>query len=257
MLVFLAASWWGLAQREKMGSTVSALSAAFAVLVKGLPLFFLPVYLKRWGLLRSTLFGFTVVAFLFFFAQGAGWGIAGAPDGRGLFGAVRIYTAEWEFNSGIYQWLARLVTPGVSRAFSIIMPMMAGVLLGWLAFRTQVDDSSVAASLWFIRASALPYFLYLLLAPTVHPWYLALLIGWMPFFWNSSGEKFEIRLWIFPVIYWMVFETFTYLSYSGLSAPRGLNWIQLAAYLPLWVMLIWVVRMKGLGFLRLQKEKGK
>jgi GAF domain-containing protein len=53
---------------------------------------------RRWGWPRILVYGGLVVAALLPFAATAGWGLAGPLDGEGLFGAIRIYTAEpWEF----------------------------------------------------------------------------------------------------------------------------------------------------------------
>jgi hypothetical protein len=94
----------------------------------------------------------------------------------------------------------------------------------------------------FIRLAALPFAAYLLLAHTIHPWYLALMLVLLPFFWPAPGENAAIRRWIWPWIYFMFFEAFTYLSYTGIDAPQGLPLIQTAAYLPFWLLIIWSVK---------------
>ena len=93
-----------------------------------------------------------------------------------------------------------------------------------------------------LRQAILPFGLYLLLTPTVHPWYLTLVLALLPFYWPAPGEALAIRRWLWPWVYFMFFEAFTYLVYSGMSAPTGLVWIQTAAYLPFWGLLLWASR---------------
>jgi hypothetical protein len=61
----------------------------------------------------------------------------------------------------------------------------------------------------------------------------------LPFFWPAPGEQPAVSRWIWPWIYFMFFEAFTYLSYTGIEAPPGLPLIQTAAYLPFWLLILW------------------
>lgn len=92
-----------------------------------------------------------------------------------------------------------------------------------------------------MRLAILPFGLYLLLTPTVHPWYLSLVLALLTFCWPAQGESAATRRWIWPWVYFMFFEGFTYLAYSGISEPvgDGLALISTAGYLPLWGLLVW------------------
>jgi hypothetical protein len=238
---------------SKNGLTLSALALAGAVLVKGMPLLAAPVFIRRWGLGRVILFGVGVALPLVIFAAGAGWGLSGEADGRGVFGALRIYAASWTFNSGLYLILEKLLSPTAARLISVVFPAGLGLLLGWKAWRgsSSLDPENLsdihhgAGIRRLVRWSALPLWVYLILAPTVHPWYLTLVLALLPFFWQAPGEDAAVQRWIYPWVYFMVFEAFTYLSYIGLSAPDSLEWIQLAGYLPFWTLLIWAGFSKG------------
>jgi hypothetical protein len=174
-----------------------------------------------------------------------------------VFGAVRIYSSDGEFNSGLYYWIARLLTPSAARLLAVAAPALLGLVLGWQAW--QLADSppggSPAADRALVRWAALPFGLYLLLAPTVHPWYLTLVLALLPFFWPAEGEAPAVGRWIWPWVYFTFFEAFTYLAYSGLSEPAGLALIRTAGYLPLWGLLIWATH--GLQTLDLSPVNGK
>jgi alpha-1,6-mannosyltransferase len=244
MVFFLAAAVWALAQSNRLSWSLSALALAAAVLVKGWPLLMAPIFARRWGLTRTALFAAAVLTPLALFAAQVGWGLIGPADGRGVFGAVRIYSVEWEFNSGLYFWLALLVTPTVARLLGLAIPALVGLAAGLLLWRNQdagVDDAAVF-NRRIIRLAALPFAAYLLLAHTIHPWYLALMLVLLPFFWPAPGETAAISRWIWPWIYFMFFEAFTYLSYTGIDAPQGLPLIQTAAYLPFWLLIIWSMK---------------
>ena len=241
MIFFVLAALWGLLHGGRGALALSALALAAGVLVKGWPVLIAPLFVRRWGLWRVLLFGLGVVLPLAAFASGAGWGISGAADGRGVFGAVRIYSAAWEFNSGLYYWIAQLLTPAAARLIALAAPGLLGLAFGWQVGRLGAGSHSDAAAndRSVVRWAALPFGLYLLLAPTVHPWYLTLVLALLPFYWPAQGEGPAIRRWIWPWVYFMFFEAFTYLAYSGVSAPANLALIRTAGYLPLWGLLIW------------------
>jgi hypothetical protein len=241
MVFFVAAALWGLVERSRGGLLLSALALAAGVLVKGWPVLIAPLFVRRWGLGRTILFGLGVVLPLAAFASEAGWGLSGAADGRGVFGAVRIYSAEFKFNSGLYTWFARLLSPAAARLLAVAAPGLLGLVLGWHVWRLKGGrcDDPTGTDRTLLRWAALPFGMYLLLAPTVHPWYLTLLLALLPFFWPALGEGPAVRRWIWPWVYFMFFNAFTYLAYSGISAPDGLDLIRTAFYLPLWGLLVW------------------
>jgi alpha-1,6-mannosyltransferase len=259
MVFFLAAAVWALVSSGRLVLTLSALALAAAVLVKGWPLLMAPLFARRWGLLRTALFVAATLAPLALFAAEAGWGLTGSVDGRGVFGAVRIYSADWEFNSGLYYWLALLLTPTVSRFLGLVVPALVGLAAGlwlWRSDRNSTGDA-VTRNRCLLRLAALPFAAYLLLAHTIHPWYLALMLVLLPFFWPAPGETLTLRRWIWPWVYFMFFEAFTYLTYTGIEAPAGLPLIQTAAYLPFWFLLFWGMRafVSGAGRQRLENAR--
>src|SRR3989304_3084572 len=97
--------------------------------------------------------------------------------GTGLFGALRIYLARWNFNGGLYHWLEALVTgydtegavppgtPGIEIAKAISGIALLAVL-GIVFLKSWRRRDADGSHLWPI-----PLVAYLLLTPTVHPWY--------------------------------------------------------------------------------------
>ena len=239
MLFCLVLALYGLTRGGQCGLILSVFGMGAAVLVKGWPILAVPLLIRRWGIWRTVLFGLSVALPLAVFAASAGWGLVGPADGRGVFGAVRIYSNGWVFNSGLYHWLALLLSPQAARLIAFGVPALAGLLVGWQTRRGKGSNPSelIAETRQLIRWAALPFGLYLVLAPTVHPWYLTLVLVLLPFFWPAPGEDGRTRRWIWPWVYFTLFEGFTYLAYSGVTRPPGLQLIQTAGYMPLWGLL--------------------
>ena len=137
MLFFFALALWGIVSQRPGGLTLSALALAASILVKGWPVLVVPMFIQRWGVKRLILFGLSVAIPLAGFAAGAGWGLIGPPDGQGVFGALRIYAATWNFNSGLYIWIAKMMTADAARLVSVLVPGLAGAFLAWQAWHKQ------------------------------------------------------------------------------------------------------------------------
>jgi alpha-1,6-mannosyltransferase len=250
MVLCLLLAIWGLVNQKPSGRTLSALALSASALVKGWPILAAPLFLRRWGPGRTVLFGISLLLPLALFAAGAGWGLVGPLDGRGVFGALRIYAASWTFNSGLFTWVEKLSGSATARMLAVLVPASASLLLAWLDWRlARVEREGSAgsrdvtlANRRLVRWIAIPFGLYLLLAPTIYPWYLTVVLALLPFLWAGVGEAALCQRWIWPWVYFMFLEAFTYLAYAGLSAPRSLPFIQLAVYLPFWLLLLWAAR---------------
>lgn len=254
MVFFMAAGLWSLVSGKRGGVWLSALAWAAAVLVKGWPILSAPLFASRWGIKRLVLFGLVITIPLALFAVEAGWGFGDTAGGQGVFGAVRVYTTAWKFNAGLYHWLEKGLGATIARWISLLLPGLVGFLLGVKAWFNEVAYQSdlTARNRVLIRWVMLPFSLFLLLTPTVHPWYLALVFVLLPFFWSAPGEDAAIKRWIWPWIYFMFFEAFTYLSYIGITTPTAsLEMIETAAYLPFWGLLIWAGSKRGFEMLAL------
>jgi len=243
MVFFFALALYGLVYQGRWGVSFSVLALAASTLVKGLTILAAPIFIPRWGFWRTILFGVAVVLPSAGFAYGAGWGIFGPADGRGVFGALRIYSTSWYFNSGLFVWIAKMLGDPFARLISFFLPAITGIILGILAWNLEKQkqkniDGPFVYDRTLARWAIIPFGLYLILTPTVHPWYLALILSMLPYVWPGEGENEQVRRWIWPWLYFMFFEAFTYLAYSGIQKPGGLNWIQTIAYLPFWLLMI-------------------
>jgi alpha-1,6-mannosyltransferase len=243
MVFFFSLALYGLVNHTRWGSLYSVLALATSTLVKGWTVIAAPIFIPRWGPWRTALYGLAVALPIVGFAYGAGWGISGPADGRGVFGALLIYSATWYFNSGLFVWIARLAGDQLARLVSILLPGAAGLILGVLSWNLEkpkpgISSCQVRNDRTLVRWTIIPFGLYLIFTPTVHPWYLALVLSMLPYCWPGDGEDEQVRRWIWPWIYFMFFEAFTYLAYSGVQRPGSLNWIQTIAYLPFWILLV-------------------
>jgi alpha-1,6-mannosyltransferase len=195
MICLMMLALWALSAAPRL----SPPALAAATLTKGIPGLLLPVVTWRWGWRRTLIYIGLVIAVLVPFALGAGWGLTGPRNGEGLFGALRIYTAHWNYNGGLYHWLEVTLsgyrTPGAVppeivgeapiRAAKLTMGVILGLVLtvvGWKGRRCN-DDVGL------LRLAVVPLAAYLLLTTTVHPWYVTLVIPLLPFLLPKKDEK--------------------------------------------------------------------
>ena len=198
ILLFTAALWALVAFRSRW---IAVILLAAATLTKGLPLLVLPTLLQRWKGRHLLVYLALVVGVCTLFALEAGWGLTGPLDGRGLFGAMRIYGAYWNYNGGLYHWLEVALSgyrttgavpveevglwPILAAKLIVAALMVATASVVWRAAQRCDDDLAL------LRLAAVPIGVYLLLAPTVHPWYVALILPLLPFLpaENRVGDR--------------------------------------------------------------------
>jgi hypothetical protein len=247
MIFLMVAALWALVVVRSRILSVIALTAA--TLTKGLPLLLLPVVVRRWRWHRAVLYAGLVIAVCVPFALGAGWGLAGPLDGEGLFGALRIYADQWNYNSGVYHWLEVLLsgyrTPGavpleaVGRAPIIAAKSIVTISLGlvlvfvWSKGREGQDDLSL------LRLALIPLAAYLLLATTVHPWYVTLIIPLLPFLPSRPGSSSKTGRFLVPGLLFPAAVALSYLTYLDPDNLREYTLIRLLEYIPLYAALVW------------------
>lgn len=279
MISLVIATFWLLVKanpgshNESKLKTGSVLTMAGATLTKIVPVILMPLMLRRWGWSRLILFGGITVVIAALFTIGAGWGLTGPLDGEGLFGAIRIYAKLWNHNSGIYHWLEVALTGYQTAGAVPVEPQFeAGILLsklitaglaglavlltGWWAWR--IDDPQKAGhetrSLNLLRLAVIPIGAYLLLTPTIHPWYVILIVPFLPFLLPRRSEAPLARSFMWPWVYFTLIVAVSYLSYIDPENPREFAWVRQVEYLPLFVLLAWAVLM---GLWEMIKHKRK
>ncbi len=217
-----------------------------AALTKGLPIIIIPLWLRRWKAAGLIILALLSSAALTVFATGAGWGLFGELDGRGLFGAIRIYSQYWQFNAGPIYKIAELFH-AKKEMIGVIVRLIAGaslvIVLAWSTIKAwrfdQSGEDPARRGRRLIRLSLLPFGAFLLLSPTVHPWYVTILIPFTPFFIPARNDRPRIIYWIIPVTYFSMVVILTYLAYGlGQTAdvPVWFTWVE---YLPLYGLVIW------------------
>ncbi len=244
----------------------SMVTLAAATLTKGLPALMLPVVMWRWGWLRVLVYAGLVVAVSLPFALTAGWGLTGDLDGEGVFGAIRIYAAYWNFNGGLYHWLEVALsgyrTPGavspdvvgwgpIRAARSITGAILGLVLLAvayesWRHTRgTPVPDAAPhsvpgsSCNLAMLRLAVVPPAAYLLLTTTVHPWYVTFLIPLLPFLLPQKEEATHSGRFLWPWIYFSIAVAFSYTIYWDPDNLREYKLVRQVEYIPLYLLLVW------------------
>ncbi len=247
MICLIMASLWLLVVARS--TLFSVISLAAATLTKGLPVLLLPVVIRRWGWPRTIAYAGLVVAVCLPFALRAGWGLTGPLDGDGLFGALRIYTDRWNYNGGLYHWLevalsgystpgavpSEVVGPGPIRAAKFIVVGALGLVLiaVWRLARRCDDDLAL------LRLAVIPPAAYLVLATTVHPWYVTLIIPLLPFLPSREGETSRAARFLLPWLYFAAAVPLSYLTYLDPTNLREYDLVRLAEYIPLYLLLIW------------------
>ena len=215
-------------------SLLAPVFLALATLTKLIPALLLPVFWRRWNWGSRLLYGYLTVGMLVAPALRADdWGLAGELDGRGLFGALRIYNAQWNFNSGLFHWLENwLESMGIdgpmAQAQEIVYFLMSLLLLAvWWQFRCSDIDMRTT-----LRWLAVPLGGYLLLATTVHPWYLLVLIPFLPFLAPAENEPKRLWLFVLPWLWLSGIVALSYVTYIDPDNLRDLDWVRLLEWLP-------------------------
>ena len=244
--------------RQSWFTTASAISLAAATLTKGLPLMLVSVVWRRWDWKRLLLFAVVILGVIAIFAVGAGLGLTGEQDGRGVFGALRIYMNWWNFNSGIYHWLeiglSGYQTPGavpvdivgerpiqLARLITTGLTALAVLLTAWLSWRMDNPKTRdhITRTLFLLRLATIPIGAYLLFTHTVHPWYVILIIPFLPFLSPKQDEAIWTKRLKWPWIYFSLAVSLSYLTYINPDDLREFNLVRQVEYMPLYLLLIW------------------
>lgn len=188
----------------------SGIAFALAIASKLIPLLFLPFLLRRlkWKqsiLFFTTVFAVTIMLFIPFIDS---------QSIENMGSSLRLYFQKFEFNSSIY-YLIRWI--GFQwKGYNIIN--QAGPLLGIAVFifvmMLVLSEKSLTLKNYF-RMMQWSLTIYLLLATTVHPWYIT------PLIMVSVFTEFRFA------IIWSLFIIFSYSLYQVQPYQENLWWIVL------------------------------
>jgi alpha-1,6-mannosyltransferase len=263
MLCLTMLAFWFLVKENGIHKTIallgSTIALAIATLTKGVPILLLPLFLNRWRQRYFLIFAAILLGACLPFALQAGLGLRLPLDGDGLFGAARIYSAYWNYNSGLYHWLevglTGINTPGpapyetfqieIRTAKTIILTSFFLIML-WVTFRVgkihnnlELDTNSKKLAL--VRLAVVPIGAYLLLAPTIHPWYITILIPFLPFLESRSGEESVYHRLIWPGLFLSISVMLSYLTYVDKALYQEFFFVRRIEYLPVYGILFWAL----------------
>ncbi len=247
IFLMMLALWLTFTPRfSKFSPWLAPIILAMAISTKGLPILLLVILFWHWRWWQSALCGIIVLILLSSAGLRTGWGLTGPLDGVGLFGALRIYADQWNFNSGIFHWLeVRLQDRGVvafnfwaKRTIGVAMlTLLAGV---WLKARGQQEARPR------LRMMSIPFMGYILLTPTVHPWYLLILLVFVPFLAPDPSESRWRWLAILPWVYLSGALVLSYITYLNPLDLREYEWVRNTEWLPaLGLLLLWLLVVRG------------
>ena len=187
----LLAFYWS----KKGNPITSGIAYALAICAKLLPLMVLPLLLRRLKLKRALImYGIIGLVTLALFLP-----LLSTSLFEGMSASIKLYFQKFEFNASIYYLIREIgfaikgyniiQTSGVFMGIAA-MVMILGYTL-WEALRAPVKLPQ--AAMWV-------FFIYLLMATTVHPWYITTLLAFSVFTKYHFG------------IYWTFL---VFLSYAG------------------------------------------
>ena len=235
--------------RKPVRSNFAApLLLALSTMTKIIPILTFPILFWRWSWWQRIFYGSVTFALLIPAGLRAGWGLTGDLNGTGLFGALRIYAEFWSFNSALFKWILAIYEQNgaedplaLAKRTALIMILFLLIWV-WLAAR-KVD--SVAG---MMRLTAVPFIGYILLAPTVHPWYTLTVVAMLPFFPPTKNESSK-RGWVL-VGAWLYLNAtliFSYLTYRDPLDYGELAWVGQLEWIPTLLLIAIYLALKLIG----------
>lgn len=214
----------------------SAFALALATLAKFIPALLLPIFIRRWGLKRSILYGLVVaLAFVPFLSAGI------SEDGTGILGAAQVYAREWKTNDGLFDWLVNGLQPYTAEPIQMARLLVLGMLM--------IGTGAVFAYEWchhatgdqkaqqqrVVTEAVLLISLYLLLIYVMFPWYLTWVLAMIPLL--PLHKHRGARWWAAGWFYFSAAVNLSYLFYLDPANPREYLWVRLVEYVPLYILL--------------------
>ena len=201
---------------------LSAVALALAVLSKIYPLLFVALFFPRWGKKGTVVFA-AVIAIFYLPFLGAG---------TNLLQGSSYFVDQGLFNGSIFPLLLTamegiLSRPEALRVAKLLVVLVFICVLAFLSARLHLQEEDDLRlwkySFWLTGA-------FLLLTPTMHPWYLTWVLPFLCFF-RSPG-------WIL-LTGTVILARSVYIGFEATGVWREVEWIRLAEYVPPYLLLLW------------------
>lgn len=210
---------------------LSAISLAMAVLIKLLPLIFIPLIINKLGWKKGVFYSLLValivtLAFIPFL---------NIQMILNISNSLNLYFQKFEFNASVYyvvKWLGIFLNN--NNPIQVAGPLLnfiGGIVLIWISFANKKLIEKLNVKLLFLPA------IYLLLATTVHPWYICTLVG------LSCLTKYRFA------IVWSGLCILSYSAYQSKVYSENL-WLISIEYLIVFGVIFWEINtnLKKLNF---------
>lgn len=240
-----------------MAWTLSPLLMAAATLTRGLPALFAVVLWWRWTWPQRILYGLGSAVPIAAFAVGPGLGLGQPLAGVGVFGASRLYAEQWQFNSQFFHLLSGIarragaLDPGATSRLVAVLAMASAAAGFWWRSRPSAGATTGAATTaaantaaalangnrQLLRIMSLLMMIYVVLTPTLHPWYLIAPAALAPFVAPGADEAGE-RWWLLAPWAFLGFAVIlSYLTYLDPAAHAELAWVRRVEWFPTFALL--------------------
>ncbi len=209
----------------KRKSALSSAALGLGVLAKFYPLLFVGLFLPRWGRKGTLVFAGVLTAFYLPFLG------AGAD----LFQGFSYFTGRGLFNGSLFPLLSGSLGTMMEKPDALLVSkaLVGAIFLGFLAYLLYLYSRShrqegrdlllLKYSFWLVGA-------FLLLSPTVQPWYLTWVLPFLCFF-RSAG-------WIL-LTGTVILARSIYIGYEAAGTWQEMGWVRLVEYGPPYLLMLY------------------
>lgn len=163
---------------------------------------------------------------------------------EGLFYTLLHFGSQYHFNDSVH-FVIFYLTPGSKQWASIITTAVFGIVLLYL-YKKYFNIKSLLPDSNVLRFPFIAIGAFLILSPTVHPWYLTWIVPFLCFY---RSKAWIILTGTVVFYYFMNHELFSsMIEYNNEWVWKEVHWLKLPEYLPFYGLLIYEF---------IKKKKGK
>jgi hypothetical protein len=180
-IFFLVLSFFLLHNGKTIAILFSGFFFACAFLTKLFPVVFFPVFFlladkgKRLSYTTGFVIGLLILTVPFF------------PDIVNTLDTLVIYTKTWEFGGFLFRLLRQITNSGTVSRMILAVAFITSALFLSFRFGYSSDNQKKPDYTKALRVCYGISLLYLLLTPTLHPWYALYLVFFLPFYPGPAG----------------------------------------------------------------------